>query len=99
MVVTDIQTGDWIGLSKVGFGDSGATQFTAKVSSEAANNVIKICLDAPDGEVLGYLKIPQTGKDKFQDATGKIKKAIGTHNLFFVFAGDGFLFDSWKFSK
>lgn len=99
MVVTDIQTGDWIGLSKVGFGDGGATQFTAKVSSEAANNVIKICLDAPDGEVLGYLKVPQTGKDKFQDATAKIKKVTGVHSLFFVFAGEGFQFDSWKFAK
>jgi arabinoxylan arabinofuranohydrolase len=98
LAVGEIETGDWTGLSKVDFGNKGAISFTARVSGGTEGNLIKICLDKPDGDAIGYLKIPQTGGvNKYQSVTTEIKTVKGVHDLFFVFAGQGFEFDSWKF--
>jgi arabinoxylan arabinofuranohydrolase len=100
LVISDIETGSWIGISKVDFGTIGSTSFTAKVSSAVSGNVIKICLDSPDGEAIGYLNVPKTGSvDTYMSVTAEIKKTEGVHNLFFVFAGKEFQFDSWRFDK
>lgn len=47
---------------------------------------------------LSYLSVPNTGsEDKYVESTATATGATGKHNLYFVFAGDGFLFDSWSF--
>ena len=95
MVVNDIQKGDWIGLSGVDFG-SGASAFSAKVSSSATGVAIKICKDKVDGEVIGYLEVPNTGGE-LKEVSARLDKEIsGVHDLFFVFSGS-FEFDSWVF--
>ncbi len=99
-VVTDITTGDWIGLSKVDFGDTAPTSFTAKVSAELTGNVIRITADAVNGEVLGYLEVPNTGSlEKYAEVTVAVKEITGIHNLFYTFSGEGFYFDSWSFRR
>ncbi|HWT74377.1 MAG TPA: glycoside hydrolase family 43 protein [Mobilitalea sp.] len=100
LAVTDITTGDWIGLSNVDFGDTTPTTFTAKVSSEYAGNVIKIAADKQDGESIGYLEVPKTdSSDKYVEVTVNVSQITGAHNLFFIFNGQGFNFDSWSFKK
>ncbi len=100
LVVNIMETGNWVGISNVDFGTTGTAYFTAKVSSKMSGNVIKICLDRPDGEAIGYIEVPNTGSEnKYKEVTTKINKAQGLHNLFFVFAGKEFQFDSWKFEK
>lgn len=95
-----LKTGDWLGLSKVDFGSDGATSFSAKMASKTSGNFMKIALDRADGSAVGYVKVPNTGStDKYEEVTAKIKKITGVHKLFFVFAGKGFQFDSWKFGK
>lgn len=95
MIVNEIHKGDWIGLSGVDFGD-GATTFTANVSSSSGNVAIKICKDKVDGEVIGYLEVPNTG-GALKEVSAKLDKAIsGVHDLFFVFSGS-FEFDYWMF--
>lgn len=94
--VTSINTGDWIGLAGVDFAD-GATQFTAKVSSNG-NCAIKICLDKVDGECVGYLNVGNTNGQFAETSANLIKTVNGKHDLFFVFAGE-MEFDSWQFSK
>lgn len=94
MVVSSISKGDWIGLSGVDFG-SGANKFIANVSSNK-KAFVKICLDKADGEVVGYLEVPNTG-GKFQTVTADLSTAVsGDHDLFFVFSGE-FEFDYWMF--
>lgn len=96
----ELTTGDWIGLSNVDFGDKGPATFTARVSSEVAGNVIKICADDANGEVIGYYEVPKTeNADTFVEVTVDVNKITGVHNLFFVFSGEGFAFDSWKFNQ
>ena len=96
--INDINTGDWIGISQVDFGTKGAVKLNAKASSVNEGYVIKVCIDDPESEALGYLQVPVTGDPgKFIEAEVNLKKITGRHNLFFVFAGNGFEFDSWKF--
>jgi arabinoxylan arabinofuranohydrolase len=100
ITVYDIDTGDWMGLSKVDFGNEGATAFKASVSSTAENGVIKVCIDEPAGEAVGYVRVPNTGKsDVFDSVEIKTNRITGVHDLYFVFAGSGYEFDSWQFEE
>ena len=98
LVVNVMETGNWVGLSNVDFGTTGAASFTAKVSSNISGNAIKICLDHADGEAIGYLEVPNTGSE-YKEMTVEVKKTPGVHNLFFIFSGKEFQFDSWKFEE
>ncbi|MBH1940929.1 family 43 glycosylhydrolase [Mobilitalea sibirica] len=98
--VSDISTGDWFGLSNVDFGNTAPHAFTAKVSSELAGNVIQISLDSPEGEIIGYLEIPNTeSEDKFVEVAIEVSEVTGVQDLYFTFNGEGFLFDTWRFIK
>lgn len=94
MCVTNINTGDWLGLEGVDFAN-GANQFTARVASDNIG-AIKICIDKVDGECVGYLSVKNTN-DQFANVTAQLEKTVsGKHDLFFVFAGD-LEFDGWQF--
>lgn len=96
MLVTKIDKGDWTGLAGVNFGQ-GATVFTACVKS-TTNGAIKIVKGKPDGEVVGYLAVPNTN-GQLKEVTTTLSKAIsGVTDLFFVYSG-GFEFDYWMFKK
>ena len=58
MAVTDIDSGDWLALSKVDFGSSGASGFTASVSEAGSAAVIELRLDSANGQLIGSLQIP-----------------------------------------
>ena len=98
-VVTDMVDGSFIGISKVDFGTDGARQFTAKLASTKDLNAIKITTDKPENEAFGYLVVPNTGSlNDFVEVTVSLDKPItGEQDLFFVFAGEGFAFDAWRF--
>lgn len=99
-VVTEIQSGDWIGISKADFGNDAPKEFIAKVSSNTSGNIIKITVDSLQGECLGYLEIPDTGDTgNYAEVAVDINGVTGVHNLFFTFYGKGFQFDAWSFSK
>lgn len=96
MLVTKIDKGDWTGVAGADFGQ-GATVFTACVSS-TTKGAIKIVKGKPDGEVVGYLEVPNTN-GQLKEVTTTLTKAIsGVTDLFFVYSG-GFDFDYWMFKK
>ena len=103
VAVTDIDSGDWLALSKVDFGSSGASGFTASVSEAGSAAVIELRLDAANGQLIGSLQIPaaeETGAAEYQtNVTG----ASGVHDLYLVFKGkpDSKLFKlhSWRFNQ
>lgn len=96
MLVTKIDKGDWTGVAGVNFGQ-GATVFTACVKS-TTNGAIKIVKGKPDGEVVGYLAVPNTN-GQLKEVTTTLSKAIsGVTDLFFVYSG-GFESDYWMFKK
>lgn len=96
MLVSSIDKGDWVGLAGVDFG-TGASVFTAKVSS-TKGAAIKICKNKADGEVIGYIEVPNTGGQLKEVSTRLSSPIAGTCDLFFVFSGS-FDFDYWMFKK
>ena len=104
MALSDIQSGDFIKVAGVDFGSTIPSSFSATVRNAAntqAEGVIRISIESPDGEVLGYLPISDvpTGED-FTEITAQLTgKAEGVHDLFFVFSGEGYEIESWKFVK
>ncbi len=100
MVVADMSTGSFMGVSGADFGEEGPTTFTAKVSSVVDDNVIRIVAGNLTSEAIGYLKVPNTGDlDRFVEETVAVKNVTGKHDLFFIFAGESFQFDAWRFEE
>jgi arabinoxylan arabinofuranohydrolase len=103
IAVTEINSGDWLGLYKVDFGSTGAAKFTARVTrppSGLGKGVIQIREDSTTGKVIGYLVIDSgTGGGWEEIAANLMWRAKGVHDLFFVFYGQNWNFDRWQFSK
>ena len=103
MNLTDLQSGDWVMLKGVDFGATGAKKFHARVASEENNSgAIEVRLGAPDGKLLGTVKIPSTGgAQRWASFTCPVEGATGVQNLYLVFTGEKgkslFKFDFWKF--
>lgn len=90
--VTDINSGDWIGVKGVNFSE-GLSQIT--VSAKAStNSVIKVCEGSPSGKVLGYIEVPNTN-GSYKEVTGKLSNISGVKDLYFVFSGNMGL-DYWR---
>lgn len=102
--LTDIENGDWIGLSKVYFGNKGAASFTVSVSNISTDSVIELRLDNVDGKLAGTIAIPSNGgKQEWKEITAEIPKVVGVHDLYLVFRGKAgeklFDLDYWYFSE
>lgn len=99
--VTKIDNDDYIKVRSVDFG-KGAKTFEASVASATQGGNIEIRIDSVDGELLGTIDIKNTGSwQNWSTVRGKVRKATGVHDLYFVFKGekDLFNFDWWQFSK
>ena len=102
--VTDIHNEDLLKVRDVDFGNSGAAEFTAKVSSRYLGGEMEIRLDSKDGPLLGTLNVPYIGDwSNWKNLSVEIEKVTGIHDLYFLFKGrephELFRFDSWKFSE
>ncbi|MGN7938399.1 glycoside hydrolase family 43 protein [Metabacillus sp. 22489] len=101
--VTDINNGDWVAVSQADFGRNGAVSFEANIASTVGGE-IEIRVDSPVGEVIGTLDVNPTGGDqKWQLMKTNVNNVSGTHNIFFIFKGEGennlFNMDYWKFTE
>ena len=92
VIVTGIQSGDWLGLTDVDFA-GGANNFAARVRGKG---IIEIRLDDVESEAVGAIQF-DTDED-FAVISGELLKSIsGTHDLYLVFGGS-FVFDKWQFA-
>lgn len=100
--VVDIDNGDWLALSQVDFGQSGAAAFVAAVSNATSEAAIELRLDQPDGKLIGTLAIPAAGASWIERKT-EITGAQGIHDLFLVFRGESqeklFKLNYWRFEQ
>lgn len=102
-VVSDIDSGGWIGLSMVDFGSKGASSFTASLAG-LEGGAIELRVDAPEGKLIGELKVPASnGPEEWTELKTEVTGAEGVHNLYLVFTGkpDAKLFKlyAWQFSE
>ncbi len=102
MDVANIESGDYVKISGVDFGD-GASSFTTSVASATEGGTIEIHLDSPTGPIIGTVTVPSTGGwQDYTKVTTSITGAKGEHDLFLRFSGgEGYLFnvDWWQFEK
>ncbi len=100
MVVCGMETGSWIGIKGVDFGDKGATEFVASVcAGTEVDGVIQIRIDRLMGDIVGYLEISKDGDGKtYIEQSAKLLETVtGVHDLYFTFYGNGYSWDTWKF--
>ena len=89
--------GDWTGISNVDFG-TGAKSISINAGSKNGAS-IRISVDSPSGDVIGYVSIPNTGDNwVYTDVTADITGVSGVKNVFFV-ASDDVVLNSFKFSQ
>lgn len=103
-LVTDIDNGDWIGLSGVNFGSKGAGVFSASVKSLEGGGTIEIHLDDPAGVLIGKLSVPAVnGPEEWVELKTEVQGAAEVHHLYLVFAGVGgtglFKLANWQFTE
>lgn len=101
MVLDEIESGDWLALYGVDFGESGAKSFMASVrAGEGVTGIIQLRLDSTDGEVIGYLQIGEHMDGQWHEISSELLTTVtGVHNLVMVFGGEGYQVDYWQFSK
>lgn len=100
MVLSEINSGDWVAVYGVDFGETGATSFTASVKAEKETvGAIQLRLDSPDGEVVGCLVLGEESDGKnYQEITTELTKTVtGVHDLVLVFCGENYTVDYWQF--
>lgn len=103
MALGDIGTGDFVKVQGVDFGSTSPKyiQMTVRTAEEAAGrNAVQLRMDAPDGEVLGYLPIDILAGRDFETICAQLAgTAEGVHDLYFIFAGEGYEIETWQFLK
>jgi glucose/arabinose dehydrogenase/PKD repeat protein len=87
-----IENGDWTAYSSVNV--SGATGFSARISSAGAGGTIQVRAGSATGTVVGSVPVPVTGGwETFQTVNGSVSGS-GSGALYLVYTGgSGFLFD------
>ena len=100
MVVCDVETGSWIGVKGVDFGDKGAKEFVASIcAGTEVNGVIQIRIDRLMGDIVGYLEVlgDGDGKTYIEQSCELLETITGVHDLYFTFYGSGYTWDTWQF--
>ena len=103
--VNAMKDGAYMKVRDVDFGESGPSQFSARVGTTHNNGVkMEVRIDNINGELLGTINVPITGgDDRWQLRNMNISGVSGVHDLYFIFKGDKpgriMYFDYWMFSK
>lgn len=101
MKVGDIHTGDFVKVQGVDFG----TESPAFVRIVAANDTglegkVQVRLDGAEGELLAVVTIDSIDKAGSMDYVVKLTgSACGVHDLYFIFEGEGFSMEAWRFEN
>jgi len=97
------ESGGYIKLKGVDFGEKGAAKFTASLAAMAEGSTITLRLDSETGTAIGTVKIAPTGAlDKWQTQSCKITGVQGVHDLYLKFFGTRtplVNLDWWKFEE
>jgi arabinoxylan arabinofuranohydrolase len=103
MDVTQVNSGDWIKVRGVDFGNAGATGFSARVATSTNGGSIELRLGGPAGTLVGTCTVPTTGGPQtWMNTTCNVTGATGIEDLYLVFTGpigaQLFNVDYWQFT-
>lgn len=106
MVLTGIDSGDYMKVQGVDFGEAApeALECLLKADAEAdiSSCMVRVSADMLWGDVIAYLPLQGEadgdGEDGFSVYRAAVEKEItGVHDLYFVFSGSGYEMESWRF--
>lgn len=100
MALGGIDTGDFVKVQGVDFGEQGALQIVLKVKIAAeGEGLIEIRLDGLEGETVGSVSLESATGDEFVEYGAGVTVPDGVHDLFFLFSGSGYEVETWQFLK
>lgn len=100
MALGGIDTGDFVKVQGVDFGEGGASRMMVTVKNPSGSEgVIQLRLDGPEGEVAARLPVEPSESDEFEEIRADVKAVSGVHDLFFIFEGSGYELETWRFEK
>jgi arabinoxylan arabinofuranohydrolase len=102
MALTKIDSGSWVALGQVDFGDNSVVSLSAEVAGRSGGTV-EIRLDRLNGSKVGELTVPAGNGTLWQTVSANLEGVSGTHDVYFVFSGSGtdqlFDIDCWMFAE
>lgn len=100
MALGGIDTGDFIVVRGVDFGEEAPSKWNVKLRNpKGGTGVIQLRMDGPTGEVLGYLPV-DTAAAEFTEYTVELTQQVtGVHNLCLIFYGEGYELETWQFTR
>lgn len=101
MALGGIDTGDFVKIQGVDFGEEAPEQWKAAIkNTEGEEGVIQLRIDNPEGEILGYLPIEKSVDQDFEERIAALDTEVtGVHDLFLIFSGKGYEVNSWHFVR
>ena len=101
MILTGIDSGDFLKVQGVDFGDTTPTKLNAMIRTTAEKGekcAIQVRIDKMYGDVIGYIYVEDSAD--FANCQAVLEKEVtGVHDLFFIFSGNGYEMESWSFEK
>lgn len=101
MILIGIDTGDFMKVQGVDFGDTTPTKLNAMIRTTGDKSdkcAIQIRIDKMYGDVIGYIYVEDS--TDFANCQMVLEKEVtGVHDLFFIFSGSGYEMESWSFEK
>ncbi len=101
MMLGDIHTGDFIKVQGVDFGEESPKSVIVVAGNDTGlEGRVQVRLDGADGELLAVVTIDSYDKIGTMDFVAEVTgTATGVHDLYFIFEGEGFNVEAWKFEK
>lgn len=99
LLLTAVDTGDYVKLQGVDFGTDGAKSVSATVRTNGKDGVIRVTTKYPNGTVAGYIPVKSDGAFETVCAAEFAEKLTGVQDVFFTFYGEGYEIVDWSFSK
>ena len=97
MLLTAIDTGDFVKLQGVDFGSTGAKKIKATVKTNGKEGAIRITTKTVFGDVAGYIPVKSNGED-ITVCEAELDVALtGVQDIFFTFSGEGYEIIDWIF--
>ena len=99
LLLTTIDTGDYVKLQGVDFGDDGAKKISATIRTNGKDGAIRVTTKYPNGTVVGYIPVKSDGSFTTVCTAEFDAPITGVQDVFFTFYGEGYEIVDWTFTK
>ena len=97
MLLTAINSGDFVKLQGVDFGSTGAKKLIATVKSNGQEGVIRVTTKTANGDVAGYLPVKADENETTVIEAELDQSITGLQDVYFTFYGEGYEIVDWRF--